>query len=81
MESAEDVEVCDGTGTWSLDMEGREELWSGQGAEDRDGVVVRLDGGCGEQTYWTIGGTEREPELFVLFGDPDAGDLRILKQD
>ncbi|SDM72180.1 hypothetical protein SAMN04487981_102375 [Streptomyces sp. cf386] len=60
--------VCEGTGTWLLDREGR------------DGVVVRLDGGCGRQTRWTIGGTERDPELFVLFGDPDAGDLRILKR-
>ncbi|MFG2553350.1 hypothetical protein ACGFWF_25830 [Streptomyces sp. NPDC048581] len=61
--------VCEGAGTWFLSREGR-----------RDGVVVRLDGGCGRQTRWTIGGTELDPELFVLFGDPDAGDLRILKR-
>ncbi|WP_328440097.1 hypothetical protein OHA71_29065 [Streptomyces sp. NBC_00444] len=81
MESAEDIEVCDGMGTWWLDTEGRDDRWGGQGPEERDGVVVRLDGGCGEQTYWTIGGTAHEPELFVLFGDPDAGDLRILKRE
>ncbi|GAA5211198.1 hypothetical protein [Streptomyces thinghirensis] len=69
---AGDFTVCDGTGEWTLDRDGRLHM------SDRDGVLVRLDGGCGQETYWTIGGTERDPELFVLFGDPDAGDLRIL---
>lgn len=64
--------VCDGTGTWLLDD---------KGGHDRAGVVVRLDGGCGQETYWRIGGTGSEPELFVPFGDPDAPDLRILTQD
>ncbi|MDF3145586.1 hypothetical protein [Streptomyces sp. T21Q-yed] len=63
------IDVCDGTGNWSPGEH-----------SGRDGVLVRLDGGCGRDTYWTIGGTEQEPELFVLFGDPDAGDLRILKR-
>ncbi|MDO0933995.1 hypothetical protein QQY66_20745 [Streptomyces sp. DG2A-72] len=80
-DSAEDFEVCDGMGTWWLDTEGRDDRWGGQGPQERDGVVVRLDDDCAEQTYWTIGGTAHEPELFVLFGDPDAGDLRILKRD
>ncbi|MEU5583270.1 hypothetical protein ABZ791_37605 [Streptomyces huasconensis] len=31
----------------------------------------------GQEAYWTIGGTELKPELFVLFGDPDAAELRI----
>ncbi|AQS69080.1 hypothetical protein [Streptomyces pactum] len=69
---AGDFTVCDGTGTWSV---GRDGLAY---APERDGVLVRLDGGCGQETYWTIGGSERDPELFVLFGDPDSGDLRIL---
>ncbi|MFJ8534129.1 hypothetical protein [Streptomyces sp. NPDC093591] len=60
-------DVCDGTGSWSPGEQ-----------SGRRAVVVRLDGECGRDTYWTIGGTEDEPELFVLFGDPDAGDLRIL---
>jgi len=71
---------CTGTGTWSVDRDGRDDASAGEGPQERDGVVVRLDGGCGEQTYWTIGGTEHDPELFVLFGDPDVGDLRILKK-
>ncbi|MEU0738311.1 hypothetical protein [Streptomyces sp. NPDC006134] len=73
--------VCDGTGTWSLDREGRADPYPEDGPGERDGVVVRPGGGCGEDTYWTIGGTERRPELFVLFGDPDAGELHILTRD
>jgi hypothetical protein len=64
--------VCHGTGTWSPGRDGP--LHS----PDRDGVLVRPGGDCGQETYWTIGGSERDPELFVLFGDPDSGDLRIL---
>ncbi|MCX5333335.1 hypothetical protein [Streptomyces sp. NBC_00140] len=67
--------VCEGTGAW-------EPVRGDEGEDaDRDGVGLRVDGGCGSPTLWTIGGTEREPELFVLFGDPDAGDLRILTRD
>ncbi|MFE2299577.1 hypothetical protein ACFXAW_15405 [Streptomyces sp. NPDC059445] len=71
---------CDGAGTWFLDTAGRYDPYAdGPDSERRDGVVVRV-GDCGHDTYWTIGGTEAHPELFVLFGDPDAGDLRILRQ-
>ncbi|MDQ0600981.1 hypothetical protein QF037_005326 [Streptomyces canus] len=67
--------VCEGTGAW-------EPVRADKGEDaDRDGVGLRVDGGCGVPTLWTIGGTEREPELFVLFGDPDAGALRILTRD
>ncbi|MGW3149904.1 hypothetical protein ACWDG1_35610 [Streptomyces sp. NPDC001177] len=59
---------CGSSGTWEPDRSGR------------DGVLVRLDGDCGHDTRWTIGGTEDDPELFVLFGDPDAGELWILKR-
>ncbi|WP_432080931.1 hypothetical protein [Streptomyces sp. WAC 04229] len=70
-----DFSLCDGTGTWTFEQDSQLQ------DSDRDGVLVRLDGECGQETYWTIGGTERNPELFVLFGDPDAGDLRILTRD
>ncbi|MFJ6074408.1 hypothetical protein ACIQFU_26850 [Streptomyces sp. NPDC093065] len=70
-----DFSRCDGTGTWTFERDN--EFMD----TDRDGVLLRLDGDCGEETYWAIGGTERNPELFVLFGDPDAGDLRILGRD
>ncbi|WP_399886173.1 hypothetical protein ACGH7X_16930 [Streptomyces sp. BBFR51] len=71
----DDFTLCDGTGAWT-----REEGSQWQDTH-RDGVLVRLDGDCGQDTYWTIGGTGQHPELFVLFGDPDAGDLRILTRD
>ncbi|MER6343581.1 hypothetical protein ACWC10_18345 [Streptomyces sp. NPDC001595] len=65
-----DPVVCRGTrsGTWTTET------------RDRDGVLVRL-GGCGGETFWMIGGTAREPELAVVLGDPDAGDVRILERD
>ncbi|MFC8802024.1 hypothetical protein ACFT9J_01065 [Streptomyces anthocyanicus] len=65
-----DYTRCSGTGTWTRNLSG-----------DREGVVVRLDGDCGEETSWTIGGSERSPELFALFGDPDAGDLLFLTRN
>ncbi|MFJ6569972.1 hypothetical protein ACIQNU_21375 [Streptomyces sp. NPDC091292] len=70
-----DVAQCDSTATWTLGTDS---------ASERD--VVELDptgAGCPGEIgdtglTWTIGGTESEPELYVLFGDPDAGDLVIL---
>ncbi len=70
-ESRRDYVVCEGTGTWDLERQ----TWNG-----RDGVALSLDGACGANTFWVIGGSERDPELFVLFGDPDAGELRILER-
>ncbi|MFG3550189.1 hypothetical protein [Streptomyces sp. NPDC047725] len=66
-----DYTRCDGTGAWTRHPGGR-------GGEDRDAVLVRVDGDCGLETYWTIGGTERDPELFALFGDPDVGEPLVL---
>jgi hypothetical protein len=74
---------CDGTGTWLPDRDGGHEDEGGGGQEGDagapDGVVVSL-GGCGDETFWTIGGTADRPELYVRFGDPDDGDLRVLTQ-
>jgi hypothetical protein len=75
-----DLAVCDGPGTWLSGTKGGYDPYL-DAPEGRDGVLVRLDGGCGQDTYWRIGGTERDPELFVPFGDPDSPDLRILKRD
>ncbi|MER7565873.1 hypothetical protein ABTZ93_23315 [Streptomyces sp. NPDC097941] len=72
--------VCDGTGTWLLDGKGGHDPYT-TGSGGRPGVVVRLDGGCGHETYWRIGGSEAAPELFVPFGDPDAPVVRILTRD
>ncbi|SHI18785.1 hypothetical protein [Streptomyces sp. 3214.6] len=77
--SDEDMVVCDGAGTWAYATEGPYEA--------RGRVVVRLsagsgtDSGCGDETTWRVSGTDRAPELFVIFGDPDGGELRILKRD
>ncbi|MFJ9740603.1 hypothetical protein [Streptomyces sp. NPDC101166] len=73
-----DFAVCDGAGSWRLEP-----------GRVRDSVVVRLavDGagegedGCREETVWSSGGTERSPELFVFFGDPDSSSPRILRRD
>ncbi|MDX3245788.1 hypothetical protein [Streptomyces sp. ME18-1-4] len=76
--SDEDMAVCDGAGTWTYAAEGPYEA--------RGRVVVRLStgsgtgSGCGEETIWRVSGTDRAPELFVIFGDPDDGELRILKR-
>lgn len=63
-----DYVVCAGPGTWAP-----RRTW-------RDGVLVKLDGDCGQDTQWSVGGSEDAPQLFVLFGDPDAGTLRILER-
>ncbi|MFI5794121.1 hypothetical protein [Streptomyces sp. NPDC051677] len=76
--SGEDMAVCDGVGAWTYATEGPYEA--------RGRVVVRLSAGsgtgsgCGEETTWRVSGTDRAPELFVIFGDPDGGELRILKR-
>jgi len=62
---------CAGGGTWKPHH--RDDL-------GRNGILLRLDGDCGEDTEWSFGGTEEDPELYVLFGDPDAGRLWILKR-
>ncbi|MFK0151374.1 hypothetical protein ACIQVL_26730 [Streptomyces sp. NPDC090499] len=60
--------VCEGPGTWAP-----RKSW-------RDGVLLELDGDCGDDTQWSIGGSADAPQLFVVFGDPDAGTLRILRR-
>ncbi|MFF7975237.1 hypothetical protein [Streptomyces sp. NPDC007905] len=67
----EDYVVCEGSGTWEPNED--------SGNDGRAGVLLELDGDCGEDTHWSITGTEGAPRLFVLFGDPDSGTLRILK--
>ncbi|MFD9910962.1 hypothetical protein [Streptomyces sp. NPDC059063] len=62
-----EVARCDATGTWTTGVEA-----------DRPAVRLHV-GGCGDgDAAWTIGGSEARPELFVLLGDPDSGDLRKL---
>ncbi|GGU89057.1 hypothetical protein GCM10010260_23720 [Streptomyces filipinensis] len=65
-----DYVVCSGSGAWKPD--------AGTGDTDRPGILLHLDTGCGEDTRWSVSGTEESPRLYVLFGDPDAGTLRVL---
>ncbi|MFC5153811.1 hypothetical protein [Streptomyces amakusaensis] len=58
-------EGCQGVGEWSID----EEEYG-----HRDAVRVT---GCGDEQFWLIAGTDPRPELSVLVGDPDVGDVRI----
>ncbi|MFE2017269.1 hypothetical protein ACFW9O_04335 [Streptomyces sp. NPDC059499] len=60
---------CDGTGTWRYVP--RDGAVRGTVDFDVAGEDCRLGA-------WTVGGTAERPELYALFGDPDAGDVRIL---
>lgn len=64
--------VCAGSGTWEPDADPY--------GTDRAGILLHLGGACGLDTHWSVSGTETAPRLFVLFGDPDAGTLRILER-
>lgn len=60
---------CSGTGTWAPRVEAHH-----RGA----GVDLRIPDCAGAQHAWEVAGTARKPELFVLIGDPDDGDVRVL---
>ncbi|MEU3610419.1 hypothetical protein AB0E83_34035 [Streptomyces sp. NPDC035033] len=61
---------CDGAGTWTY-TPGRSP-WSQE-------VVVAVDG-C-DLAPWGVYGTPERPKLFVYAGDPDLGDLYVLRRD
>ncbi|MFD8388470.1 hypothetical protein ACFV2N_04475 [Streptomyces sp. NPDC059680] len=65
-----DYVVCAGSGTWKPDP--------GTDDTDRAGILLHLHTDCGRDTRWSVSGTESAPQLYVLFGDPDAGTLRTL---
>ncbi|MEV5317074.1 hypothetical protein AB0K92_05240 [Streptomyces sp. NPDC052687] len=67
-----DFATCEGTRTGT---------WRAGHRDGRDGVSVALGDGCGEELFWSAGGTAREPELFATAGDPDAPALRVLERD
>lgn len=60
---------CSGRGTWTYA--------SGDGSWSQE-VVVEVDG-C-ELSPWSVYGTAEHPKLFVLVGDPDAGDIYVLRR-
>ncbi|MGN9793641.1 hypothetical protein ACTMTU_21415 [Streptomyces sp. OZ13] len=66
-----ETEFCDGDGTWS---------WRGHGPDDRDAVEFTVQGCQDARDRWTFSGTRDRLELFVVIGDPDSGDLYILRK-
>ncbi|MFJ6935361.1 hypothetical protein [Streptomyces sp. NPDC101132] len=63
--------TCTGEGTWSF-REAR--------ADDSEGVDLSLP--CSPQWLhsWEVAGTADRPELFLLIGDPDYADVRVLRK-
>ncbi|MCX5406453.1 hypothetical protein OHA37_21575 [Streptomyces sp. NBC_00335] len=67
-----EVDTCSGRGTW--------ERAAGSSGGDGPGVVLSV-AECEEaRLYWQVAGTADEPQLFVLIGDPDGGDVRVLRK-
>ncbi|MFF1411475.1 hypothetical protein ACFVX6_17070 [Streptomyces sp. NPDC058289] len=63
---------CSGRGTW--------EHAAGSAGGYGPGVVLSV-AECDEAAlYWQVVGTEEAPQLFVLIGDPDGGDVRVLRK-
>jgi hypothetical protein len=62
---------CTGSGTWTEGV--------GRAAGDA-GVELDVPACPDGAVSWTIAGTHEHPELYVLFGDPDSGDLHILRR-
>ncbi|MFF4162524.1 hypothetical protein [Streptomyces sp. NPDC001741] len=58
---------CDGGSSWTC-----------RPADGPAGGTVELAPVDCPAMSWTVGGTEERPELYVLFGDPDVGDVRVL---
>ncbi|MEV0118728.1 hypothetical protein AB0H77_36690 [Streptomyces sp. NPDC050844] len=66
-----DTVDCETTGTWTIDVD----------VDARRPVVAIETDGCDGRETWTIGGTEDDPELFVVLGDVDAPEVEILVKD
>lgn len=67
-----ETEFCDGDGTWS---------WGGRGLDGRDAVEFTVQD-CGDaRDRWAFSGTREQLELFAVIGDPDSGDLFILRKE
>lgn len=65
------VDRCSGHGTW--EPRAADRLY-------RAAVVLAVPE-CGKASLvWELAGTAAEPELFVLIGDPDSGDVRVLRK-
>ncbi|MFJ3927801.1 hypothetical protein [Streptomyces sp. NPDC090022] len=68
------TETCSsGAGTWEFTP------GSAHSVSGRDAAEVRIEG-CAHPMTWEIAGTREAPHLFVLLGDPDTGDLHVLRK-
>ncbi|MFD3538234.1 hypothetical protein ACFWUQ_01875 [Streptomyces sp. NPDC058662] len=62
---------CSGPGTWK----------AGEAAHGgRAGVRLAVPDCEGAELGWQVAGTDERPELFVLMGDPDAGEVVALRK-
>lgn len=62
---------CSGQGTWEP-----EEAAHG----DRAGVALTITDCRDAELRWVVAGTDARPELFALMGDPDAGEVAVLRK-
>ncbi|MFJ6485803.1 MULTISPECIES: hypothetical protein [unclassified Streptomyces] len=67
------VTYCTATGTWT---ERADDPRTGT----RAGVEIDVSHCSGWEKTWQVTGTAARPALFHLVGDPDAGDVRILRR-
>lgn len=47
---------------------------------NRAGVALTVPDCKEAELRWEVAGTEERPELFVLMGDPDAGEVTVLRK-
>ncbi|MFJ3205073.1 hypothetical protein [Streptomyces sp. NPDC086989] len=64
---------CSGQGTWE---NAREQAAYGR----RAGVVLAIPDCKDAPLRWEVAGTDERPELFVLMGDPDDGEVAVLRK-
>lgn len=65
------VDRCSGHGTWKP---------AEAAGAYRAGVLLSVAQCEGASLRWELAGTAERPELFVLVGDPDDGDVRVLRK-
>ncbi|MFB7977867.1 hypothetical protein [Streptomyces vinaceus] len=67
------VNRCSGHGTWKAEGED-----AARGL--RSGVALTIPDCKSAELRWAVAGTDERPELFVLVGDPDDGDVSVLRK-
>ncbi|MGI5348185.1 hypothetical protein ACQEU8_08305 [Streptomyces sp. CA-250714] len=66
----EEEKVCGGSGTWSLE----------RAPDPRDQVIrISIDGCSASEEWWVLGTVDR-PKLYQFRGDPDSGDMHVLRK-